>query len=336
MIKKIWSCRSWLSLFLTPLSILYGILVKLRRLCYKLEIFPSWKAPVPIIVVGNLTVGGNGKTPVVIWLVEELASQGYRVGVVSRGYGAQATSYPVLVDQNIPITGSGDEPALIYRRTGVPVAVAPKRVAAVKMLLQQQEFDVIITDDGLQHYALKRDFEIVVIDGDCRFGNCRLLPAGPLRECQYRLNSVNAIILNAGRTKHGEVAMQLTGDIAINMLTGEKKFIFELKKVVAIAGIGRPSRFFSSLEQKGVALLATHAFSDHQCYELYTLTALVNQDQTLLMTEKDAVKCFHFAQLNWWYLPVDARLSKPGAEKILAAIIELIELSKKTKSRLIR
>lgn len=328
MIKKIWSGRSWLSLLLLPLSILYGITIGLRRLCYHLAIFPSWKAPIPIIVVGNVTVGGNGKTPVVIWLVEQLLSRGYRVGVVSRGYGGKVTSYPLLVNNNISIKESGDEPALIYQRTGVPVAVAPKRVAAVKMLLRQQKLDVIITDDGLQHYALQRDFEIVVIDGIRRFGNGCLLPAGPLRECQYCLNSVNAVILNGGIAKHGEIAMQLTGDIAINMLTGEKRSVCKLGQTVAIAGIGNPLRFFSCLEQKSVPLIAKHAFSDHQCYEFSTLASLVTDHQTLLMTEKDAIKCFHFAQLNWWYLPVNAKVSQPGAGKILSAISELAELSK--------
>ncbi|MFS1538165.1 MAG: tetraacyldisaccharide 4'-kinase [Candidatus Phlomobacter fragariae] len=328
MIEKIWLGGSWLCLLLLPLSIFYGMIIGLRRLCYHFAIFPSWKAPIPIIVVGNLTVGGNGKTPVVIWLVEQLLSRGYCVGVVSRGYGGKASSYPLLVDKSISIKETGDEPALIYQRTGVPVVVAPKRVEAVKMLVRQQELDVIITDDGLQHYALKRDFEIVVIDGIRRFGNGWLLPTGPLRECQYRLNTVNAIITNGGTAKHDEIAMQLTGDIAINLLTGEKRSVCELEQVVAIAGIGHPSRFFSSLEQKGVPLIATHAFSDHQCYEFSKLTTLVTDYQTLLMTEKDAVKCSHFAQLNWWYLPVSAKVSQPGAGKILSAISELVKPSK--------
>ena len=328
MIEKIWLGRSWLAVLLLPLALFYSVIIGFRLLSYHLGILPSWKAPIPIIVVGNLIVGGNGKTPVVIWLVEQLLSRGFRVGVVSRGYGGKATSYPLLVNNSISIKESGDEPALIYRRTGVPVAVAPKRVAAVKMLVKQQQLDVIITDDGLQHYALHRDYEIVVIDGVRRFGNSWLLPAGPLRECQYRLNTVDAVITNGGRAKHGEIAMQLTGDIAINMLTGEKRAVAELQQVVAIAGIGHPARFFSSLEQKGVQLIAAHSFSDHQCYEFSQLATLVTDQQNLLMTEKDAVKCFHFARTNWWYLPVNAQLFQSGAAKIVSAISELVKSSK--------
>ncbi|MFP3029332.1 MAG: tetraacyldisaccharide 4'-kinase [Arsenophonus sp.] len=328
MINKIWLGSSWLYLLLLPLSIVYAMIIGLRRFCYHLEIFHSWRAPIFIIVVGNLTVGGNGKTPVVIWLVEQLLLQGYCVGVVSRGYGGKSTSYPILVNESISIKETGDEPALIYRRTGVPVAVAPKRVEAFKMLLRQQELDIIIADDGLQHYALQRDFEIVVIDGIRRFGNGWLLPAGPLRECQYRLNTVNAIITNGGVPRYGEIAMQLIGDIAVNMLTGEKRSVCKLKQVIAIAGIGHPARFFSSLEQKGVQLITTYSFSDHQCYEFSKLITLAADYQILLMTEKDAVKCFNFAQLNWWYLPVNAKLSQQGEKKILSDISKLLKTSK--------
>ncbi|MGP1928642.1 MAG: tetraacyldisaccharide 4'-kinase [Arsenophonus sp. NC-WZS1-MAG3] len=330
MIDKIWLGGSCLYFLLLPLSIVYGIFIKLRRLCYYLGIFPSWKAPISIIVVGNLTVGGNGKTPVVIWLVEQLLLQGYCVGVVSRGYGGKATSYPLLVNESISIKETGDEPSLIYRRTGVPVAVSPKRVEAFKMLLRQRKLDVIITDDGLQHYAMQRDFEIVVIDGIRRFGNGWLLPAGPLRECQCRLNTVNAVITNGGIARYGEIGMQLTGDIAINMLTGEKRSVCKLEQVIAIAGIGYPARFFSSLEQKGLVLIARYSFPDHQYYNFSKLITLVADNQTLLMTEKDAVKCFNFAQLNWWYLPVNAQLSEPGARKILLAINELLKTGKNT------
>ncbi|WP_066284194.1 MULTISPECIES: tetraacyldisaccharide 4'-kinase [Arsenophonus] len=328
MIEKIWLTRSWLSILILPCSILYGIIILLRQLCYQLKILPSWKAPIPIIVVGNLTVGGNGKTPLVIWLVKKLLSKGYRVGVISRGYGGKANSYPLLLNKKISIKESGDEPALIYWRTGVPVIVSPNRVIAVKMLLSKQKLDFIISDDGLQHYTLQRDFEIVVIDGTRRFGNGWLLPAGPLREYKYRLKNVNAIIINDGITKHDEIAMQLIGDIAINLLTGEKKSVLELNQVIAIAGIGNPARFFLSLKKKGVQLIATYSFSDHQLYKFSTLSHLVNDNQILLMTEKDGVKCFHFAQFNWWYLPVNAKLSKPGAKKILSEIISLTKFNR--------
>ncbi|WMY95420.1 MAG: tetraacyldisaccharide 4'-kinase [Arsenophonus sp.] len=330
MIEKIWLGNSWLYILLIPFSILYGIIIKLRNIAYHIGIFNIWKAPIPIVVVGNLSVGGNGKTPVVIWLVEKLTLKGYNVAVVSRGYAGKAKSYPILVNKSVSIEETGDEPALIYLRTGVPVAVSPKRVEAVKILLRlYPALDLIIADDGLQHYALKRDYEILVIDGIRNFGNGWLLPAGPLREGTYRLNTVNSIIINDGDIpQYDAINMELIGNIAINLLSGEKKHVLALKEVVVIAGIGNPLRFFSSLKKKGVKLIKTYSFSDHKNYKLSQLKKLVTNSQILLMTEKDAVKCFDFAQLNWWYLPVNVKLSKFGVNKILSEIHNLISLSK--------
>ncbi len=177
MIERIWSGKSWLYILLLPLSFLYGLITVMRHMAYKVGLFRSWKAPVPVVVVGNLTAGGNGKTPVVIWLVESLTNAGYRVGVVSRGYGGKSENYPLVLNEATTTQVAGDESVLIFHRTKAPVAVAPKRSDAVKALLQAYELDVIITDDGLQHYALQRDYEIVVIDGQRRFGNGWWLPA---------------------------------------------------------------------------------------------------------------------------------------------------------------
>lgn len=173
---------------------------------------------------------GNGKTPVVIWLVEALTREGYRVGVVSRGYGGKADHYPLVISSTTTTDEAGDEPILIHYRTKAPVAVAPKRSEAVKALLENHELDVIITDDGLQHYALARDYEIVVIDGQRRFGNGWWLPAGPMRERAGRLTSVNAVIVNGGQANANEVAMALEGDIAVNLLSGEKCAVVNLKR----------------------------------------------------------------------------------------------------------
>ncbi|WMY94843.1 MAG: tetraacyldisaccharide 4'-kinase [Arsenophonus sp.] len=330
MIEKIWLGNSWLYILLIPFSILYGIIINLRNIGYNIGIFNSWKAPIPIVVVGNLSVGGNGKTPFVIWLVKKLSLKGYNVGVVSRGYAGKAKSYPILVNKNFLTEETGDEPALIYLRTKVPVAVSPNRVKAVKMLLTRYpKLDLIVTDDGLQHYALKRDYEIVIIDGIRHFGNGWLLPAGPLREKQYRLHTVNTIIINGGTSEYSEIKMELIGNIAINLLSGEKKHILALKEVVVIAGIGNSLRFFSSLKKKGVKPIATYSFADHKNYKLSQLKNLVTNSQILLMTEKDAVKCFNFAQLNWWYLPVNARISKFGVNIILSEMYDLIRFSKK-------
>lgn len=330
MIERIWSGKSWLYILLLPLSFLYGLITVIRRATYQVGLSRSWKAPIPVVVVGNLTAGGNGKTPVVIWLVESLVKEGYRVGVVSRGYGGKAQSYPLVLDENTTTTVAGDEPVLIYHRTKAPVAVSPKRSDAIKALLERHELDVIITDDGLQHYALQRDYEIVVIDGQRRFGNGWWLPAGPMRERASRLNSVNALIVNGGEPKENEVLMTLEGDTAINLVTSENQTVTSLPSVVAIAGIGHPPRFFASLENKGVELVSTHAFADHQDYEQQQLSLLVKPTQNLLMTEKDAVKCHGFAQPNWWFLPVKAQLERTGEQKILSEIKKLIVNNEKT------
>lgn len=329
MIQRIWSGQSWLYILLLPLSFLYGAIALIRRIGYKVGLFRSWKAPVPVIVVGNLTAGGNGKTPVVIWLVESLMQQGYRVGVVSRGYGGKSEHYPLLISSATTTAEAGDEPVLIYHRTKAPVAVAPKRSEAVKALLDSHVLDVIITDDGLQHYALDRDYEIVVIDGQRRFGNGWWIPAGPMRERAGRLKSVDALIVNGGSAQSNETAMVLTGDVAINLLTGEKQPVSSLKTVIAMAGIGHPPRFFTSLEKKGLELAQTYAFADHHPYHQQQLSTLTPNNEPLLMTEKDAVKCRSFAQSNWWYLPVTASFDLIGEQKILSEIKNIIVDSKK-------
>ncbi|NHB95221.1 tetraacyldisaccharide 4'-kinase [Photorhabdus stackebrandtii] len=331
MIERIWSGRSWFYLLLLPFSALYGLISGLRRLSYKAGLSQSWKAPVPIVVVGNLTAGGNGKTPVVIWLVEQLQKKGCRVGVVSRGYGGKAENYPLLVTDNTTTAQAGDEPVLIHRRTGAPVAVAPKRVEAVKALLADTPLDIIVTDDGLQHYALQRDFEIAIIDGVRRFGNGWWLPAGPMRELSGRLNKVNAIITNGGMPQSGELSMTLVGGLAVNMVSGEKRAVNFIPHVVAMAGIGHPPRFFATLQQLGVDLQKEYAFADHQMYTEEQLSHLTDTNQNLLMTEKDAVKCFKFARPNWWYLPVDAQLPQEKGQAMLNEIDSLLEANKKFK-----
>lgn len=330
MIERIWSGKSCLYLLLLPLSFLYGLVTVIRDMVYKIGLKRSWKAPIPVVVVGNLTAGGNGKTPVVIWLVESLTKEGYRVGVVSRGYGGKSEKYPLILDETTTTEVAGDEPVLIFHRTKSPVAVAPKRSDAVKALLEKFPLDVIITDDGLQHYGLQRDYEIVVIDGQRRFGNGWWLPAGPMRERAGRLKSVNAVVVNGGEAQENEALMALEGDVACNLVSGEKRAVTQLPAVIAMAGIGHPPRFFTSLENKGVDVINTYAFADHQSYELKQLSRLVKNEQNLLMTEKDAVKCRAFAQPNWWFLPVQAQLQPTDAEKILSGIKKLITNNKKT------
>lgn len=325
MIERIWSGRSPLWLLLLPFSWLYGLISNGIRLSYQLGWRKVWRASVPVVVVGNLTAGGNGKTPVVIWLVEALQRQGLRVGVVSRGYGGRAERYPLLLDDTTPATAAGDEPVLIYQRTHAPVAVSPRRSDAVQALQARGDIDVIVTDDGLQHYALARDIEIVVVDGVRRFGNGWWLPAGPMRERAGRLDSVDAVIVNGGEVQGNEIAMRLQPGQAINLQTGQSKPLAELAPLVAMAGIGHPPRFFSTLRQQGVTPVKEMAFADHQAYSEAELSALTASGQALIMTEKDAVKCSQFAAENWWYLPVDADIPAQAATELLDKIKALVK-----------
>ncbi|KML67549.1 tetraacyldisaccharide 4'-kinase [Pectobacterium peruviense] len=325
MIERIWSGQSRLYWLLLPLSWLYGLITFLIRQSYQLGWRKSWRSPVPIVVVGNLTAGGNGKTPVVIWLVEQLQRRGYRVGVVSRGYGGKAECYPLLLDESVTTAQAGDEPVLIFQRTGAPVAVAPRRGDAVSELLTRHTLDVVITDDGLQHYALARDIELVVIDGMRRFGNGWWLPAGPMRERESRLASVDAVIVNGGVPQTNEIGMTLTAGMAVNLLSGESCPLSQLHDVVAVAGIGHPPRFFATLRDAGVNIAREVAFADHQSYQPEQLESLTRDaTQPLLMTEKDAVKCKAFAQDNWWYLPVDAVLAEPLGTQLLDKLEDML------------
>lgn len=324
MIARIWSGESPLWLLLLPLSWLYGLVSGIIRLCWCLGLKKAWQAPVPVVVVGNLTAGGNGKTPVVVWLVEQLQQRGIRVGVVSRGYGGKAAHYPLLLTPDTTTTEAGDEPVLIFQRTGAPVAVSPARVDAVKALLADSPVQLIVTDDGLQHYRLHRDKEIVVIDGVRRFGNGWWLPAGPMRERASRLKTVDAVITNGGIAQPGEIAMRLQPGLAVNLLTGERCNVNALQNLVAMAGIGHPPRFFATLHESGARPVKTVALADHQALSRQDVAALLEPEQTLIMTEKDAVKCRAFAEHNWWYLPVDAHLEDKQAEKLLQELINLV------------
>ncbi|KAB8313215.1 tetraacyldisaccharide 4'-kinase [Erwinia endophytica] len=323
MIETLWSGRSVLYVLLLPLSWLYGLVTNLIRLSYVRGWRKAWRAPVPVVIVGNLTVGGNGKTPVVVWLVQALQQRGLRPGVVSRGYGGKADHYPLLLNDQTSSQQAGDEPVLIYQRTGAPVAVSPVRKEAVQALLSGGDIDIVITDDGLQHYALARDFEIVVVDGQRRFGNGWWLPAGPMRERVSRLKSVDAVITNGGNARSGELPMQLQPGQAVNLKTHEMRPVNTLENVVAMAGIGHPPRFFATLRQQGIEPVREVSFADHQEYTQPLLAALATEGHVLLMTEKDAVKARHFAADNWWYLPVDAQFPMAESAALLDRIVAL-------------
>ncbi|OCG32572.1 tetraacyldisaccharide 4'-kinase [Gilliamella sp. Choc3-5] len=327
MIEKLWYGKNRLFWLLIPFSLLYGLIALVRRFLYRLGILKPWRSPVPIIIIGNLSVGGNGKTPLVVGLIESLKQKGLQVGVVSRGYGGKSDCYPLILNKTTTTEQAGDEPVLIYQRTNVPIAVSPHRSDAVQALLKRYQLDVILTDDGLQHYALSRDIEVVVVDGKRLFGNGWWMPAGPMRERESRLKSVDLIIINgdsvnnlAQKYPNKVYTMQLTPRYAVNLLTQEKKPLSSLQNICAIAGISHPNRFFDMLIKMQMNVIKTIPFADHQQFTLLLLNDIANCDQTLLMTEKDAVKCRQFAQANWWYLPVDAVIPVQVIEQICSLL----------------
>lgn len=295
--------------WLRALVPVYRGLRALQRMPYRLGLRRPARLGVPVIVVGNLTAGGSGKTPLVIALVEALRVRGHRPGVVSRGYGGTETG-PLLLDDVPDPAAVGDEPCLIRRRAGVEVAIGRDRAAAAALLIERG-VDVVIADDGLQHIALARDVEICVIDGQRRFGNGLLLPAGPLREPLSRLAEIDLRVCNGGAPQGMEVPMQLVGDVAVPVArTAATRPLaaFAGQRVHAVAAIGNPARFFAGLRAHGIDVLE-HAFPDHHAFVADDLA--FGDELPVLMTEKDAVKCTGFATPQHWCVPVRAHL--PGA-----------------------
>lgn len=319
-----WWDRNGVALVLLPLSWLFCGLVWLRRAAYRIRILPSKRMSVPVIVVGNITVGGTGKTPLVIWLASRLKKMGYKPGIVSRGYGGSAKYWPQQVLPGSDPTAVGDEPVLIASRTGCPVSVGPDRVAAALAMQKHIDCDVIISDDGLQHYALRRDIEIAVMDGERGVGNGFCLPAGPLRERVSRLNKVDMVVSN-GTAGRGQYVMLLKCTAVINIFDPRKRKSLDdfagAGRVHAVAGIGNPERFFKKLETAGISI-ERHGFPDHHRFTAEDLDAF--GDATLLMTEKDAVKCCRFARPNHWFVQVDAQLHSTFEHRLDKMINDLI------------
>jgi tetraacyldisaccharide 4'-kinase len=327
-LQAIWYAAAMPPWPLRLLARLFGLGVHLRRSAYARGRFHSHRLPRPVIVVGNLSVGGSGKTPLVIWLAQQLSERGLKPGVVLRGYGGSAAAGRVsqLVAPDSDVAVVGDEALLLRLRTGVPVAIGRDRVGAARRLLGAG-VDVIIADDGLQHLRLARDFEIAVIDATRGMGNGYLLPAGPLREPPQRLSTVDAVVINgedavslraAGVTRgfvmrlRGEWLRPLAGSgppVALSSLAS--------RRVHAIAAIGNPQRFFAQLAAAGLTVI-THAFPDHHRYGAAELE--FGDDLPLLMTEKDAVKCRPFAAANRWYLPVAASFAGTDGAALLTRL----------------
>lgn len=321
-----WYSQNPVAWLLWPVSLFYHLLVSIRCWLYKVNLKKSYKISVPLVVVGNIAVGGTGKTPLLIALCELLIKHGIKPGVVSRGYGADFTGEDIVDDKDTPST-VGDEPYLIWKRTRCPVSVGKDRVAAAELLLRHHSCDVVLSDDGLQHYRMRRDLEIAVVDTNRRFGNGYMLPAGPLREPVRRLYNVDFIVEN-GRSSSKD-SFELEFSDAINLLSGDARPVeaFQQATVHAVAGIGHPERFFQQLEQTNLTV-SKHPFPDHHIFNESDLEFNQRSDgqgeATVLMTEKDAVKCASFAADHLWYVPVSANLSDHFVNNFLSQVKPLI------------
>lgn len=314
-----WYAKARPNPLLLPLEALYRQAVALRRRTYGEGGRRVERLAVPVIVVGNLSVGGTGKTPLTIWLAKLLKARGFRPGIVSRGYGGAVGGAPLAVTADTDPRKAGDEPVLIARRTGCPVSVFPKRAEAGRFLLAAGDCDLVIADDGLQHYALGRDIEIAVVDGARGFGNGHCLPAGPLREPPERLRSVDFVVYT-GEAPAAGYSMVLEGGEAVNLLDenlSRPLSGFAGGPLWAMAGIGNPERFFDHLRRHGLSF-GSRAFPDHHAYRPEDLRFVGTTP--LLMTEKDAVKCRSFAAHGHWYVPVQARLPAEFGERLLALL----------------
>jgi len=317
-------------LALWPLSLAFGAAAAARRALYRAGALATERLPVPVIVVGNITVGGTGKTPLVCWLARFLRERGHVPGIVSRGYRGSACMPRAARGDSDPAV-VGDEAVLLARRTDCPVWVGARRAAAARALLAAHaDCSVIVGDDGLQHYALARDAEIAVVDGERGFGNGMLLPAGPLREPPQRLEQVDAVVTNgAALFPHEELPcsvplfeMRLTGSVFYNLLNPELHVgpeHFLQRRVHAVAGIGNPHHFFARLRELGVSFTA-HPFPDHHAFsaaELAAFTPPAADGGDVIMTEKDAVKCERFCNENCWALRIDAEVEPGLGERVL-------------------
>ncbi len=326
----LWKTWHPLALLLSPLSLLFLLISMLRRAAYRLHLKKVYRAPVPVIIVGNISVGGTGKTPLVIWLCRYLTRMGYRPGVVLRGYGGRATHWPqqVLAGSDPDIVG--DEAIVIAEEAGCPVCADPDRAEAVRELLKHHPCDVVISDDGLQHYALARDIEIAVVDGGRRFGNGMLLPAGPLREPVSRLRRVDFVILNQ-HCSPGYHCIDLAAEKFVNLATGEELRIEEMSahRVHAVSGIGNPERFYQLLSDAGMQI-DKNSHPDHHDFTASDIE--FNDNLPVIMTAKDAVKCRHYASGKHWYLKLKVQ---PSASFIrqFTATLRLKSYSNHTQSK---
>ena len=314
--KKLWLWLLW------PLSILTKFAAQRKRERFISQPKLSWKPDVPVIVVGNIVVGGTGKTPMVIWLTKLLESRGYKPGIVSRGYGGNSSKNPIIVDDDTSVKLSGDEPIIIFKNTSRPVCISSNRIAAIRKLLLDTDTDIVISDDGLQHYKMDRDLEIVIFDGNRGIGNGLCLPAGPLREPLERIEAADFVVSSSKvvdlETKHNKYLMNYQ-PIEWARIVDNKRFKANAwplsKNVHAVAGIGNPAKFYKTLSSLGLNPIH-HSFPDH--YQFLEEDLDFNDSLPIIMTEKDAVRCLDMDNKNLWYLSVEAKFEDVEiADKII-------------------
>ena len=308
--------RGW---WLQPFAWLYAAAAAVRRQAYRAGVLRSYRSPALIVVVGNLSVGGTGKTPFVIWLATELSARGLRIGVASRGYGGAGGPARHVTEADTA-ADVGDEAILLRRRLRVPVAIGSRRVEAVRLL--EPDCELILCDDGLQHYALQRDFEIAIVDGARGLGNGRLLPAGPLRESRTRLHAVDTVVVHGdGFDWPGSLRMRLVPTVAMALASGERRSLasFAGCNVDAIAAVGNPQRFFTMLREHGLQV-DEHPLPDHAIIAPESFRSAVAKP--VLMTEKDAVKC-KVRPVGAWYVEVAAGIERQAAAGLLDGITRL-------------
>lgn len=315
--NQFWYDRNFVAQGLRPLAGMFCLGVRMRRIAYRNGWLASTRLPVPVIIVGNISVGGTGKTPLVIWLAQYCQTRGWHPGVLTRGYRGSHRQWPQLVTPYSDPNQVGDESVLLARRCGCPVVAGPQRITAGQLLLEKCACDLIICDDGLQHYPLQRDIEIAVVDGQRRVGNGLCLPAGPLREPAWRLQDFDLTVVN-GQALPGELGMSLHCDQAVNLTNpSQTRPLQELRhqQLLAVAGIGNPQRFFAMLREQGLNVEQTKIFPDHHAFKPQDFAIL--RHRPLVMTEKDVVKCERFLDdANMWYVPVTAVLAPSLVAKL--------------------
>ena len=318
-IHRVWYDGATSGLILLPLSGLYWLLLQLRGLFFRLGLFRTYKARAPVIVVGNITAGGTGKTPTVIWLVNELRGRGFKPGIVSRGYGGSKSGTSMRVDVDSDAAVVGDEPVLLAKRGQCPVVVDTDRVRAAAMLIDDG-VNVIVADDGLQHLRLRRDYEICVVDGTRGLGNGRLLPAGPLRESPRRLDSVDQVLVNGVSDMPDAIAFELLANEASRLNASLTRPLrgFRDSTVHAVAGIGNPKRFFDLLRAQRIQVIE-HSFPDHAAITKADIE--FGDDFDVFMTEKDAVKLGKSLSDKYWFVPVDLSMDPVKATEFIEQIV---------------